>query len=59
MSRTGGPFIRSRAIALANQTEPLSIQDVEASPEPINTQGEQLPQFSTQNSVPINNIFSS
>ncbi|MCI23310.1 hypothetical protein A2U01_0044489 [Trifolium medium] len=43
MSRTGGHFRRSRAIALANQTEPLNIQDVEASQEPINTQGEQLP----------------
>ncbi|MCH95346.1 hypothetical protein A2U01_0016321 [Trifolium medium] len=59
MSRTGGPFTRSRAIALANQAEPSNIHDVEASPEPINTQGEPLPQFATQTSVPINNIFSS
>ncbi|MCH81098.1 hypothetical protein A2U01_0001877 [Trifolium medium] len=58
MSRTSGPFTRSRAIALANQTEPLNIHDVETSSEPINTQREQLPQFATQNSVPVNNIFS-
>ncbi|MCI28295.1 hypothetical protein A2U01_0049495 [Trifolium medium] len=59
MSRTGGPFTCSRAITLANQAEPSNIHDVEASPEPINTQGDQLPQFATQTSVPVNNIFSS
>ncbi|MCH83579.1 hypothetical protein A2U01_0004405 [Trifolium medium] len=56
MSRTG-PLTRSRAIAIANHAEPSNVHDVEASPEPINTQRDQLPQFATQTSVPVNNIF--
>ncbi|MCH91277.1 hypothetical protein A2U01_0012203 [Trifolium medium] len=57
MSRTR-PLTRSRAIAIANHAESSNVHDVEASPEPINTQRDQLPQFATQTSVPINNIFS-
>ncbi|MCI27959.1 hypothetical protein A2U01_0049159 [Trifolium medium] len=58
MSRTGH-FTCSRAIALANQVEPSNVHEEEASPEPINTQRDQLPQFAAQSSIPVNNIFSS
>ncbi|MCI21605.1 hypothetical protein A2U01_0042774 [Trifolium medium] len=58
MSRTG-PLTRIRTIAISNHAEPSNVHDVETSPEPINTQRDQLPQFATQTSVPVNNIFSS
>ncbi|MCI79637.1 hypothetical protein A2U01_0100908, partial [Trifolium medium] len=37
MSRSG-PLTRSRAIAVAQQSEPSNLDDVEIVPEPINTQ---------------------
>ncbi|MCH80821.1 hypothetical protein A2U01_0001595 [Trifolium medium] len=59
MSRPG-PLTRSRAIAAIQQGEPSSLHNVEIVLEPVNTQhSRQAPQFATQTSIPVNNIFSS
>ncbi|MCI73956.1 hypothetical protein A2U01_0095220, partial [Trifolium medium] len=53
------PLTRSRANAAIQQGEPSNLDDVEIVPEPINTQhSRQAPQFATQASIPVNNIFS-
>ncbi|MCI40308.1 hypothetical protein A2U01_0061541, partial [Trifolium medium] len=59
MSRPG-PLTRSRAFAAIQQGEPPNLHDVEIIPEPFNTQHScQAPQFATQASIAVNNIFSS
>ncbi|MCH97104.1 hypothetical protein A2U01_0018097 [Trifolium medium] len=54
------PLTRNRVFAAIQHVEPSNLHSVEIVPEPVNMQhNHQVPQFATQTSVPVNNIFSS